>query len=101
MTALQCVMGYPRGWGDHSPHPPGTLPITLAADTKKENEVRNDHTVFYPRCVNFLTEISNYTWAKDKFGNKTGKPIDDFNHLMDAMRYAMEDIQCGPTYSFD
>ena len=32
MTALQCVMGYPRGWGDHSPHPPGTLPITLAAD---------------------------------------------------------------------
>lgn len=48
MTALQCVMGYPRGWGDHSPHPPGTLPITLAADTKKENEVRNDHTVFYP-----------------------------------------------------
>ena len=51
--------------------------------------------------MHFLTEISNYTWAKDKFGNKTGKPIDDFNHLMDAMRYAMEDIQRGPTYSFD
>ena len=39
MTALQCVMGYPRGWGEHSPHPPGTLPITLAAKIKKENEV--------------------------------------------------------------
>ena len=46
--------------------------------------------VIHPRCVNFLTEISNYTWDKDKFGNKLNKPIDDFNHLMDAMRYALE-----------
>lgn len=46
--------------------------------------------VVHPRCVNFLTEISNYTWDKDKFDNKLNKPIDDFNHLMDAMRYALE-----------
>lgn len=46
--------------------------------------------IIHPRCVNFLTEISNYTWDKDKFGNKLNVPIDDFNHLMDAMRYAME-----------
>ena len=46
--------------------------------------------IIHPRCVNFLTEISNYTWDKDKFGNKINKPIDDFNHLMDAMRYALE-----------
>ena len=37
-----------------------------------------------------LTEISNYTWDKDKFGNKLNVPIDDFNHLMDAMRYGVE-----------
>lgn len=46
--------------------------------------------IIHPRCVNFLTEISNYTWALDKFGNKLNVPIDDFNHLMDAMRYALE-----------
>lgn len=46
--------------------------------------------IIHPRCVNFLTEISNYTWATDKFGNKLNEPIDDFNHLMDAMRYALE-----------
>lgn len=46
--------------------------------------------IIHPRCVNFLTEISNYTWGKDKFNNKLNKPIDDFNHLMDAMRYALE-----------
>lgn len=44
--------------------------------------IQNFRIVVHPRCVNFLTEISNYTWAKDKFGNKTGKPIDDFNHLI-------------------
>lgn len=46
--------------------------------------------IIHPRCVNFITEISNYTWDKDKFGNKLNEPIDDFNHLMDSMRYALE-----------
>lgn len=46
--------------------------------------------IIHPRCVNFLTEISNYQWGKDKFGNTLNNPIDDFNHLMDAMRYALE-----------
>lgn len=48
--------------------------------------------IVHPRCVNFLTEISNYTWDKDRFDNMINKPIDDFNHLMDAMRYAMEEF---------
>ena len=46
--------------------------------------------IIHPRCVNFITEISNYTWDTDKFGTKLNVPIDDFNHLMDAMRYALE-----------
>lgn len=46
--------------------------------------------IIHPRCVNFLTEISNYTWDSDKYGAKLNVPIDDFNHLMDAMRYALE-----------
>lgn len=48
--------------------------------------------IIHPRCVNFITEISNYTWDNDKFDNAINKPIDDFNHLMDAMRYAMEEF---------
>lgn len=52
--------------------------------------IQNLEIIIHPRCVNFLTEISNYTWDKDKFDNKLNKPIDDFNHLMDAMRYALE-----------
>jgi phage terminase large subunit len=49
----------------------------------------------HPRCVNFTTEIQNYTFDKDKFGNSINQPIDDFNHLMDAMRYALEKYAMG------
>lgn len=51
--------------------------------------------IIHPRCVNFITEISNYTWDQDRFGNKLNEPIDDFNHLMDAMRYALEKYITG------
>ncbi len=60
------------------------------------------HIIIHPRCVNFLTEISNYTWDTDtRTGRKLNRPIDDFNHLMDAMRYACEDCMTGKTFSFD
>ena len=57
--------------------------------------------IIHPRCVNFLTEIGSYTWDTDKFGNRLNRPIDDFNHLMDAMRYALEDVLTGSAFSFD
>lgn len=46
--------------------------------------------IIHPRCVSFLTEISLYQWKKDKFGKSLNEPEDDNNHLMDAMRYALE-----------
>lgn len=61
-----------------------------------------DYKIFiHPKCVNFITEIGNYTWDTDaKTGKKLNRPIDDFNHLMDAMRYALEEYSTGPNYSF-
>ena len=55
--------------------------------------LQNYEIIVHPKCVNFLTEIGNYTWAKDKFGNNINKPADEFNHLMDALRYATEPIR--------
>ena len=65
------------------------------------DNIQDYKIIVKPKCVNFITEISNYTWKKDKFGNKTNVPTDDFNHLMDAMRYALEDITKGETFSFN
>ena len=48
--------------------------------------------VVKPRCTNFLKEIRTYSWQQDKSGRWLNIPIDDFNHLMDAMRYALEDF---------
>lgn len=47
--------------------------------------------LIHPRCSSFITEISSYTWQDDKFGHKINSPIDYNNHLMDAMRYALEE----------
>lgn len=73
------------------------LGLRVKGATKGKDSVQNGiqwiqdlEIIVHPRCVNFLTEISNYTWDEDKFGTKLNVPIDDFNHLMDAMRYALE-----------
>ena len=64
--------------------------------------IQGYHIIIHPKCVNFITEISNYTWDTDpKTGKKINKPIDDFNHLMDAMRYALEDLCKADAFSFD
>lgn len=49
--------------------------------------------IVHPRCVNTIVELSNYTYAVDKDGKKLNEPIDEYNHLMDALRYATEDLQ--------
>lgn len=46
--------------------------------------------IVHPRCINFAAEIGSYAWDKDKAGVTLNRPIDSNNHLMDAMRYAME-----------
>lgn len=53
--------------------------------------IQDYQLIIHPRCVNFITEISNYSWDEDKFGKKLNRPIDDFNHLMDALRYGIEE----------
>jgi len=42
-----------------------------------------------PRSKNLIEEFSSYTWKMDKNGQATNKPIDDFNHGIDAGRYAL------------
>ncbi len=51
--------------------------------------------VVHPRCVHTIAELSAYAWeprpggGADRFLNR---PQDSENHLMDALRYAMEDV---------
>lgn len=45
------------------------------------------------RCVKTIEELDNYTWKKDKQTNEyVNTPVDTFNHTIDAIRYAVQDI---------
>lgn len=48
--------------------------------------------IVHPKCENTLLELSNYIWDT-KDGAMINKPIDDYNHLLDALRYGMERIK--------
>jgi len=39
--------------------------------------------------VNLIKELRNYTWEKDKDGKALPKPVDAWNHLLDAVRYSI------------
>lgn len=42
------------------------------------------------RCYKTLEELENYTWVKDKkTGEYVNKPVDTYNHTLDALRYAL------------
>lgn len=52
-----------------------------------------DYMIYiHPRCENALVEFNNYIWDS-KNGQPLNKPIDDFNHLLDALRYATESME--------
>lgn len=40
------------------------------------------------RSTNIIDEMNNYSFDKDRQGNTLNKPIDAFNHALDAARYA-------------
>lgn len=49
-----------------------------------------------PRCEHMITELQNYAWEKDRqSGEYINKPIDEFNHCIDALRYS---LQCLDKY---
>ena len=50
-------------------------------------------------CIETIKELSTYKYKEDKDGNVIAKPVDANNHLLDALRYALESemMQNKPT----
>ena len=68
------------------------LPAQKGADSIRSGIDRLKSKKMYvtKRSLNLIKELRNYRWALDKSGKATNKPIDDFNHAIDAIRYATE-----------
>jgi len=39
------------------------------------------------QSTNLIKELLNYSWDTDKTGKRLNRPIDDYNHAIDALRY--------------
>lgn len=50
-----------------------------------------------PKCENTINELFSYSYQQDKDGRWLNIPIDDNNHLMDAMRYGMQVLDTNRT----
>ena len=54
-------------------------------------QLQNYQIIIHPSCSGIITEFENYTFEKDKnTGEYINKPIDDFNHYIDALRYSLQ-----------
>lgn len=55
------------------------------------NWLKQQTIIIDKTCVNMKTELSQYHWKEDKGGHPLNKPVDKYNHLIDALRYAYEE----------
>lgn len=54
------------------------------------------------RAKPMMEELDNYVWKKDKStGEYINEPVDEFNHVIDATRYAMERLALTDNVSID
>ena len=67
------------------------LPVSKGRDSIVYglNLINQNKVYITSRSKNLINELRNYTWMVDKQGNKLNKPIDAYNHAIDAMRYAI------------
>ena len=48
------------------------------------------------KSTNLISEFNNYKWVEDKNGNMLNKPIDNHNHAIDSLRYAVTMVKSKP-----
>jgi len=54
----------------------------------------------HPSCVNTIKELQSYKYKEDKDGIVYDQPVDMYNHILDAARYALDDLrQHKPIYT--
>ena len=54
------------------------------------NTIKEYSIIVHPSCQNVITELQSYMWKQDANGNELNEPIKEFDHMMDAIRYAIQ-----------
>jgi len=62
-------------------------------------DILKRHKLFVTKdSLNVIKELQNYKWQEDKNGNLLNKPIDSYNHAIDALRNATFNRLSRPNY---
>ena len=48
--------------------------------------------------LNTIKELRNYSWIKNRDGEYTGQPVDNWNHSIDAIRYGVTHVRRKPNF---
>lgn len=62
----------------------GTDSINQGIDAMKRYQI-----FIHSGSKNLIEEFSSYQWKENRNGESTNKPVDDFNHGIDAFRYSL------------
>lgn len=80
--------------------------ITIKGVTKGKDSInygidvmQRQNYLVTSNSTNLIKELRSYTWDVDKQGTRLNKPIDNFNHAIDALRYhEMENLGLNSNY---
>jgi len=85
-----CDSAEPKSIDELKSYGVNALPVTKGTDSINFGiqVMQNENYLVTKKSVNLTNELQKYTWAKDKkTGLKLNKPIENFNHAIDAVRY--------------
>lgn len=74
-----------KGVNRITPSVKGAGSINAGIDFMKQFKI-----YIHPSCVKTIEEFDTYIYKQDKDGKWLNEPIDDNNHIIDAIRYALE-----------
>lgn len=87
---VYCDSAEPKSIDELKKHNVNAFGVTKGADSINYGIqiIQSQNYLVTKKSVNLINELQKYTWAKDRrTGQKLNKPIDDFNHAIDAFRY--------------
>jgi phage terminase large subunit len=90
MLPCYCDSAEPKSIDELSLYRVNARPVTKGADSINFGIqiIQENNYLVTKKSTNLINELSKYIWAKDKrTGETLNKPIDNFNHAIDAWRY--------------
>lgn len=71
------------------------IPVVKGKDSVEQGiqYVQQQRISVTKRSLNLIKEYRNYMWQTDRDGKIINEPSEIYNHLMDALRYGLENLQ--------